>query len=100
MKLGLEQLQWNDRVITQARSLGWMAYTQIGPNSRPGDPSLILTRGPRVLLAYLRTGRRRADRQPPLERFPEGIETACWYPEDWPRVLGALTADRAPGACA
>lgn len=98
MKLGLEQLQWNERVTTQARTLGWMAYTQIGANSRPADPSLILTRGPRVLLVYLRTGRRRADRQPPVERFPEGIETHVFYPEDWPRVLGALTGDRAPGA--
>lgn len=98
MKLGLAQLQWNDRVTTQARKLGWQAYTQITANSRPGDPSVILTRGPRVLLVYLRTGRRLVDRQPPLERFPEGIETHVFYPEDWPRVLGALITDRAPGA--
>lgn len=97
MKLGLAQLEWNDRVTTQARKLGWQAYTQIGANSRPADPSLILTRGPRVLLVYLRTGRRLADRQPPVERFPDGMETACWYPEDWPRVLGALAGGQASG---
>ncbi|MGW2438750.1 hypothetical protein ACWCY1_18710 [Streptomyces goshikiensis] len=98
MKLGLAQLQWDDRVTAQARSLGWQVYPQSGANSRPADPSLILTRGPRVLLVYLRTGRRRADRQPPVERFPEGIETACWYPDDWPQVLGVLAGGQAPGA--
>ncbi|MFD9519317.1 hypothetical protein [Streptomyces sp. NPDC059979] len=97
MKLGLAQLEWNDRVTTQARKLGWQAYTQISANSRPGDPSLILTSGPRVLLVYLRTGRRLADRQPPVERFPGAMETACWYPEDWPRVLGALVGGQASG---
>ncbi|WP_053680302.1 hypothetical protein [Streptomyces sp. WM4235] len=97
MKLGLAQLQWNTRVTDHARSLGWMAYTQIGPNSRPEDPSLILTRGPRVVLVYLRTGRRRADRQPPVERFPDGMVTVCWYPEDWPQVLGVLAGGQASG---
>ncbi|MFF4448928.1 hypothetical protein [Streptomyces sp. NPDC001502] len=97
MKLALAQLEWNDRVITQARKLGWQAYLQVGVNSRPGDPSLILTNGPRVLLVWLRTGRRRGDRQPPVERFPDGMETACWWPEDWPRVLGALAGGQVSG---
>ncbi|WCD86383.1 hypothetical protein KPP03845_102729 [Streptomyces xanthophaeus] len=101
MKLGLAQIQWNVRVTDQARALGWQVYPQSGgANSRPADPSLILTRGPRVLLVYLRTGRRRADRQPPVERFPDGIETTCWYPEDWPQVLGALAGGQASGVSA
>ncbi|MFE1344717.1 hypothetical protein [Streptomyces sp. NPDC058757] len=92
MRLGLEQLAWNDRVITQARKLGWTAYGQVGANKRPADPALILTRGPRILVVWLRTGRRRSDRQPPVERFPDA-EVYVWYPDDWARVLGALTAD-------
>ncbi|MFD5105715.1 hypothetical protein [Streptomyces cinereoruber] len=95
MKLGLEQLKWNDRVTTQARKLGWSAYDQITANKRTADPSLILTRGPRLLVVWLRTGRRRPDRQPPVERFP-GAEVHVWYPDDWPRVLGALVASPAP----
>ncbi|MFJ4867779.1 hypothetical protein [Streptomyces sp. NPDC088757] len=94
MKLGPEQSAWNDRVTTQARKLGWTAYGQTAANTRTADPSLILVRGPRILVVWLRTGRRRPDRQPPVERFP-GAEVHVWYPDDWPRVLGTLVTTQA-----
>ncbi|GHH38205.1 hypothetical protein [Streptomyces candidus] len=94
MKLGIAQLEWNDRVTRKAQSRGWQVYDQITANKRTADPSLILTKNDRVLLVWLRTGRRRADAQPPVERFPEGIETAVWYPSDWPFVLSALERPR------
>ncbi|MFE5296406.1 hypothetical protein [Streptomyces sp. NPDC056632] len=95
MRLGPEQFAWNDRVTTQARQLGWTAYAQTSTNNRTADPALMLVRGPQLLVVWLRTGRRRPDRQPDVDRFP-GAETHVWYPDDWPNVIGALVARPAP----
>lgn len=88
MLLRAAQREWNDRVIRKAQSRGYQVYGQVSANKRLGDPSLILTKGRRVLLVWLRTGKR-PTASPVPDRFP-GVESHLWYPADWPRVVTAL----------
>ncbi|MEV4863098.1 hypothetical protein [Streptomyces ossamyceticus] len=92
MRLQLAQLQWNDRVITEARKRGFTAFSPQRENQRGHDPSLILVRGPRIILVWLRTGRRK-----PLPQVAEhraaGREAHGWWPADWPDVVTTLLLD-------
>ncbi|GAA2407361.1 hypothetical protein GCM10010420_39320 [Streptomyces glaucosporus] len=98
MILGPEQIKWNERVISQARRHGWQVYEQARRNKRAFDPGLLLVRGDRILAVWLRTGRRREDRQPDTDRFPAAVERYVWYPADWPHVVSALLIDPGDGA--
>lgn len=86
MKLGPTQLEWHDRVRRKAYETGFDTFVQAQSNARPHAPSLLLVKPHRVIAVWLRTGRRRGDRQPDTTRLPESIETYVWYPEDWPSV--------------
>lgn len=92
MRLQPAQLQWNDRVMTEARKRGFTAFTPQRENQRGHDPSLILVRGPRIILVWLRCGRRKP--VPAVgEHRQAGREAHLWYPADWPLVVSALLLD-------
>ncbi|MFD0854541.1 hypothetical protein ACFQ07_20055 [Actinomadura adrarensis] len=88
---------WNNEVRSKALNLGWMVWEQAVRNQRQHEPSLVLLRGDRLILAYLRTGRPRA--MPSTERFAEipGVEVYVWRPPDWTSVLVTLLGDGRPG---
>jgi hypothetical protein len=89
MRLQPVHIEWNQKVIDEARRRGFTAYEQTHANHRTADPSLILIRGPRVLYVWLRTGRRKA--VPQADAFTAaGREVHVWYPADWPFVLSSL----------
>lgn len=95
MILDEQALRWTGDVRSKALAHGWNVYEQSLRNPRQHDPSLILTRGHRVIMAYLRTGRVRND--PPVDRFSDldDIEVYVWRRRDWPIIVGILaTPDR------
>lgn len=95
MLLNQTQFDWNDRVTRKAHELGFQVYEQATRNKRVADPSLLLIKGPRIIAVWLRTGRRREDRQPPTDRFPPAVERYVWYPPDWAQVnVTLMTAPR------
>jgi hypothetical protein len=63
--------------------LGWTPYLQTTRNQRQAAPSIVLIRGPRIVLAYLRTSKRN-DRRPPLDAVGQmtGAEVVHWAPAD------------------
>lgn len=99
MQLQPAQIEWNERVATEARKRGFSVFVQQRTNQRQHDPSLILTRGPRIVLVWLRTGRRKPLPQVDVHRAA-GREAHAWWPADWPFVVSTLLltppADGAP----
>lgn len=93
MRLGPTQLDWNDRVRRKAFEAGFDVFAQAQANSRPHAPSLVLMKPGRVVAVWLRTGRRRGERQPDTSWLPNGVEAYMWYPEDWPHVGPRLLID-------
>ncbi|MFJ4829884.1 hypothetical protein ACIP79_08210 [Streptomyces sp. NPDC088747] len=93
MRLQSAQLEWNDRVTTEAQKRGFTAFTPQRENQRGHDPSLILVRGPRMLLLWLRTGRRKP--LPAVDAYREaGLDAHGFWPADWPQIVSLLL--RAP----
>ncbi|GGV83866.1 hypothetical protein GCM10010294_60910 [Streptomyces griseoloalbus] len=89
MRLQPAQLQYNHRVITEARKRGFTAFTPDRENQRGDDPSLILVRGPRVIMLWLRMGRRKP--LPQVDRNTEaGREAYAFWPADWPLLVRVL----------
>jgi hypothetical protein len=60
---------------------GWCVYAQKLTNQRHREPSIVLARADRVILAYLRTTSR--NNQP-------GLEYYVWRPADWPSIRSEL----------
>ncbi|RCW38475.1 hypothetical protein DFQ14_12218 [Halopolyspora algeriensis] len=91
MKLDSKALEWQQRVTEEAARHKWTVYRQSHPRHRERDPSIVLVRADRVILAYLRTNSRR-DRQPFTGRFDEapGMEIYVWHPTDWAQVRAEL----------
>lgn len=95
MRLQPAQLQWNDRVATEARKHGFTVYVPQRENQRGHDPSLILVRGPRVILLWLRMGRRKPLPQVDLHH-EAGREAHGFWPADWPLILRVLLREQGP----
>jgi hypothetical protein len=91
MILGPRELQWQERVLREAREHGWTVFEQAHRNSRVYDPSVILVRVGRVLALWLRTSMPR--QRPDTSRFGPGVEGHVWVPADWPRVVSTLLID-------
>lgn len=95
MILGEKELLWQHRVESAAVESGWTVYKQtpVRLNQRQHMPSVILARGPVVLLAFLRT-KLRADRMPPVEQLAAatGLQVVAWSPDQWSDVVATLTA--------
>ena len=96
MLLNESALRWNAEVRSIALNHGWMVYEQAPRNQRQRDPSMVLTRGDRVLLVYLRSGRPRVE--PPVERFADvaGVEVHVWHPRDRSTVMRRLISPDIP----
>lgn len=90
MRLGPTQLDWEDRVRRKAGDLGYTTYGQQQVNQRTHAPSLLLVKPGRVIAVWLRTGRRRDDRQPDTSHLPAGVEAHVWYPADMPQATAVL----------
>lgn len=90
MRLGPTQLDWDDRVRRKAGELGFTCYHQVQSSHRPYAPSLLLVKNNRMIAVWLRTGRKRGDRQPDPTVVPAGVEAYVWYPEDWPSAMARL----------
>ncbi|OQD52731.1 hypothetical protein BM536_031980 [Streptomyces phaeoluteigriseus] len=89
MRLQPVHIEWNQKVVTEARKRGFTALEQTHPSHRTADPSIILIRGPRILHVWLRSGRRKP--VPQADAYTEaGLEAHVWYPADWPFVLSTL----------
>ncbi|MGW0774551.1 hypothetical protein ACWD01_13070 [Streptomyces sp. NPDC002835] len=92
MILNDTQLRWHSRVVSLARKSGWSVFEpQLTRSLKQHDPSMVLTKGSRLLVVWLRTGRPRADRRPPVDRYATGVETYLWYPSDEAQMALALT---------
>lgn len=96
MILDERALKWTGEVRSRALNAGWNVYEQSLRNQRQHDPSLVMVRADRVILAYLRTGRPRP--VPPVDRFAglPGVETYVWRPADLPFVAVTLTSKTPP----
>ena len=94
MILDTKALAWQEKVTAEALRRGWNVYHQVLRNQRQHDPSVILLRHHRMIVAYLRTAKPRA--RPPIERFDPipGVESVVWLPADWPIVVAQLISDR------
>lgn len=89
MRLQTAQLQFNDRVTTEARRHGYTVFAPQRENQRRHDPSLILVRGPRVILLWLRMGRRKL--LPQVDQHGgAGREAYGFWPADWPLIVRVL----------
>ncbi|WP_371551707.1 hypothetical protein OG266_39490 [Streptomyces sp. NBC_00554] len=95
MQLQLAQLQWMERVATEARKRGFTVFVQDRTNLRQHEASLILTRGPRIILVWLRTGRRKPLPQVDVHR-QAGREAHGFWPADWPLILRVLLREPEP----
>lgn len=87
MILGPNELAWLERVTTTATRHGWTVYAQQLVNQRQHDPSVVLIKGSRVVMVFLRTSFHR-DHTPMLTRFDRvpGVETYVWRQADWPQI--------------
>ncbi|KUN95386.1 hypothetical protein [Streptomyces caeruleatus] len=95
MRLQPAQLQWNDRVMAEARKHRYTVFVPQRENQRGDDPSLILVRGPRVIMLWLRMGRRKP--VPQVDRHREaGREAHAFWPADWPLFVRVLVMAPAP----
>lgn len=99
MRLQPAQLEWNERVTAEARKRGFTVFAQQRENQRGHEPTLILTRGPRIVLVWLRTGRRKPLPQVDQHR-QAGREAHAWWPADWPFVVSTLLMDPPADAAA
>lgn len=87
--------QWMQRVVDLAHLRRWFGYhTYDSRRSQPGFPDLVLLRGPRCVVAELKseTGRLTTAQQAWLTAFRQipALEVHLWRPSDWPRVLETL----------
>lgn len=99
MRLQSAQIEWNERVATEARKHGFTVFVQQRMNQRQYEPTLILARGPRVMFVWLRTGRRKPLPQVDVHR-QAGREAHAWWPADWPFVVSTLLLDPPADAAA
>jgi hypothetical protein len=92
--LGARELAWQSDVVAEALRRGWTAYAQTTANQRQGLPSLMLIRGRRILLIFLRTTTR-PDRTPAVDRLPTwpGVEVYVWARSGWPSLVAVLASD-------
>ena len=92
MILNESAIRWNNEVRSTALNHGWNFYEQTLRNQRQHDPAVVLIRGDRVILAYLRSGRPRTE--PPVARFAgvAGVEVYVWHPRDRYDMLRVLLA--------
>ena len=86
----MTERQLSKAVVELATRLGWMVHTLSDSRSlrshHPGFPDLVCLRGPRMLVAELKSGkgRIRPGQQEWLEAFREaGAEAHLWRPGDW-----------------
>ena len=86
---------WLGRVRDLAQLHRWRTYhTHDSRRSEPGFPDLVLVRGPRLVVAELKTaaGRVTPDQRAWLDAL-HGCgppEVHLWRPDDWPTVLATL----------
>lgn len=81
--------------MNEARKHRYTVFVPQRENQRGDDPSLILVRGPRVIMLWLRMGRRKP--VPQVDRHTEaGREAYAFWPADWPLILRVLLAEPAP----
>jgi hypothetical protein len=82
----ITEKQWQANVETIARLHGWMAYhTFDSRKSSPGFPDLVMLRGPRLVVAELKTERGRVGlaQRRWLDAFRRsGAEVFVWRPSD------------------
>jgi hypothetical protein len=79
--------KWIEKVTRKAGEHRWTVFGQQLRSQRQHEPTLILTKGDRVLLVWLRTAKPRHDRMPPMERYKDaGFEAYLWTPTDWAEV--------------
>jgi hypothetical protein len=87
-----KSLAWQLEVAQLASREGWTVYDQTPRNRRQHAPSLVLIRGGRVILAYLRTTKRGAHAEL-ASRMGEfsGHEVVLWTPGDKAAIKTTLT---------
>lgn len=96
----ITEKQFQAQVIELAQRLGWATHhtwTQI--HSPAGFPDIVAARGPRLLVAELKSekGRLTAEQRDWLARFRvTGTEAYLWKPSDWDDIVAIFTARRRP----
>ena len=94
--LNEKALGWMLDVRARALRAGWNVYEQSLRNQRQRDPSLVMLRGDRAILAYLRLGKPRIE--PPVDRYAglTEVEVYVWYPSDLRTIKAILTSETRP----
>ena len=101
MELRQTEKQFQTTVMQLARLTGWNFYhTHDSRHSAKGFPDLCLVRGPRCIMAELKTdtGKLTADQEAwliALGAVP-GLEVALWRPSSWPEIERVLRKAKSP----